>query len=261
VDIPSILAQALQMGDDGHNRNRAGTSLFIRDIVADLIEVDLPTADLAAALRFVNANDHFMLNLAMGMAKAAADSARDIPGSTMVVAMARNGTEFGMQTSGTGDEWFTGPADIPEGLYLSGFTVEDANPDLGDSTITETVGLGGFAMAAAPAIVKFVGGSPSDALENTERMYEITLAEHPLYQIPALNFRGTPTGIDVTLVARTDVLPVVNTGIAGREPGVGQVGAGIVAPPRAAFVAAVEALAARARPGAVESVHVEEVPA
>jgi len=246
VDLPSILAQALQMGDEGHNRNRAGTSLFIRDIVADLIEVDRPTSDLAAALRFINGNDHFMLNLAMGMAKAAADSARDLPGSTMVVAMARNGTEFGMQTAGTGDEWFTGAADIPEGLYLSGYTIDDANPDLGDSTIMETVGLGGFAMAAAPAIVQFVGGNVADAVENTQRMYEITLAEHPLYQIPALAFRGTPAGIDAALVARTDLLPVVNTGIAGREPGVGQVGAGIVAPPRAAFADAITALAARA---------------
>jgi Protein of unknown function (DUF1116) len=246
VDLPAILAQALQMGDEGHNRNRAGTSLFIREIVADLIELDLPTTDLAAALRFINANDHFMLNLAMGMAKAAADSARELPGATMVVAMARNGTEFGLQTAGTGDEWFAGPAEVPEGLYFSGFSAEDANPDLGDSTIMETVGLGGVAMAAAPAIVRFVGGDVSAAVENTERMYEITLAEHPLYQIPALGFRGTPTGIDVTLVARTDMLPVINTGIAGREPGVGQVGAGIVDPPRRAFVQAMKALAARA---------------
>jgi len=246
VDLPSILAQALQMGDEGHNRNRAGTSLFIREIVADLIELERPTADLAAVLRFVNGNDHFMLNLAMGMGKAAADSARDLPGATMVVAMARNGTEFGLQTAGTGDEWFTGPADVPEGLYFSGFSARDANPDLGDSTIMETVGLGGFAMAAAPAIVQFVGGDVSAATENTQRMYEITLAEHPLYQIPALGFRGTPAGIDVTLVVRTDTVPVVNTGIAGREPGVGQVGAGIVDPPRQAFVDAARALAARA---------------
>jgi Protein of unknown function (DUF1116) len=249
VDLPSILAQALQMGDEGHNRNRAGTSLFIREIVADLIELELGAADLAAALRFINGNDHFMLNLAMGMGKAAADCARDLPGATMVVAMARNGTEFGIQTAGTGDAWFTGPAEIPKGLYFSGFSVEDANPDLGDSTIMETVGLGGFAMAAAPAIVQFVGGDASAAIENTQRMYEITLAEHPLYQIPALGFRGTPAGIDVTLVVRTDTLPVVNTGIAGREPGVGQVGAGIVDPPRQAFVDAAHALAARARAG------------
>jgi hypothetical protein len=247
VDLPSILAQALQMGDEGHNRNRAGTSLFIREVVADLIELELPTADLAAALRFINGNDHFMLNLAMGMGKAAADCARGLSGSTMVVAMARNGTEFGIQTAGTGDDWFTGPAEIPEGLYFSGFSAQDANPDLGDSTIMETVGLGGFAMAAAPAIVQFVGGDVSAAIENTQRMYEITLAEHPLYQIPALGFRGTPTGIDVTLVARTETLPVVNTGIAGREPGVGQVGAGIVDPPRQAFAQATRALAARAQ--------------
>jgi Protein of unknown function (DUF1116) len=247
VDLPSILAQALQMGDEGHNRNRAGTSLFIREIVADLIELEFPSDDLAAVLRFINGNDHFMLNLAMGMGKAAADCARDIPGATMVVAMARNGTEFGLQTAGTGDEWFTGPADVPRGLYFSGFSAEDANPDLGDSTIMETVGLGGFAMAAAPAIVRFVGGDVSQAVENTQRMYEITLEEHPLFQIPALGFRGTPTGIDVTLVVRTDVLPVINTGIAGREPGVGQVGAGILDPPRQAFADAVRALAGRAQ--------------
>jgi len=248
VDLTSILAQALQMGDEGHNRNRAGTSLFIREIVADLVEVEAPLADITAALRFVNGNDHFLLNLVMATGKAAADAARDIPGSTMVVAMARNGTDFGIQTSGTGEEWFTGPCGVPEGLYLSGFGPEDANADLGDSTITETVGLGGFAMAAAPAIVRFVGGNVADATENTQRMYEITLAEHPLYQVPTLGFRGTPSGIDVTLVARTGVLPIVNTGIAGKEPGIGQVGAGIVSPPASVFVDAVAALAARARP-------------
>ena len=246
VDLTAILAQSLQMGDEGHNRNRAGTSLFIREIVADLVEIDAPTADIAASLRFINGNDHFLLNLVMAAGKAAADSARDIAGSTMVVAMARNGTDFGIQTSGTGDKWFTGPCGVPEGLYLSGFGPEDANPDLGDSTIAETVGLGGFAMAAAPAIVRFIGGTVADALETTERMYEITLAEHPLYQVPALAFRGTPAGIDVTLVARTGVLPVVNTGIAGREPGIGQVGAGIGSPPPSVFIDAVNALAARA---------------
>jgi hypothetical protein len=250
VDITSLLAQALQMGDEGHNRNRAGTSLLIREIAADLAEVDAPTTDIAAALRFLNGNDHFMLNLVMPAAKAAADAARGIPGSTMVVAMARNGTEFGIQTAGTGDEWFTGPAQVPEGLYFPGFGPEYANPDIGDSTITETAGLGGFAMAAAPAIVRFVGGRVAEALENTRRMYEITLTEHPLYQVPALGFRGTPSGIDVALVVRTGLMPVVNTGIASREPGIGQVGAGIVSPPRSVFVDAINALAARV-PGTV----------
>ena len=164
--------------------------------------------------------------------------------------MARNGTDFGIQVSGTGGQWFTAPALVPDGLFLAGYGPGDANPDIGDSAITETAGLGGFAMATAPAIVRLVGGTVADALASTRRMYEITLAEHPLYQIPALGFRGTPTGIDVTLVARTDIVPVVNTGIAGREPGVGQVGAGIVDPPRQAFVQATRALAERdhARP-------------
>jgi hypothetical protein len=182
----------------------------------------------------------------MPAGKAAADSARDIPGSRMVVAMARNGTDFGIQVSGTGDQWFTAPAPVVEGLFLPGFGPQDANPDLGDSTITETSGIGGFAMAAAPAIVRFVGGEAKDALRNTLTMYEITVTEHPLYQLPVLGFRGTPSGIDASLVVRTGIVPVVNTGIAGREPGVGQVGAGLVTRPMSVFADAVHALAQRA---------------
>jgi Protein of unknown function (DUF1116) len=249
VDLRSLIAQALQMGDECHNRNRAATSLLLREITPALLETGAPAADVATAFRFISGNDHFFLNLAMPAGKAAADAARDIPGSTVVVAMARNGTEFGIQVSGTGDEWFTAPAASVEGLFLPGFGPADANPDIGDSTITETTGIGGFAMAAAPAIVRFVGGDPADAVRNTLRMYEITLAEHPAYQVPAMNFRGTPAGIDVTLVARTGIVPVVNTGIAGREPGVGQVGAGLVTPPMSVFADSVRALAGRATPG------------
>jgi hypothetical protein len=202
---------------------------------------------VAAVTRFVHGNDHFFLNLVMPAAKAAADAARGIGGSTMVVAMSRNGTEFGVQTSGTGDRWFTAPAPTPEGLYFTGYTASDASPDIGDSTITETVGLGGFAMAAAPAIVRFIGGDPADAVRSTLSMYEITLAESDSFQIPSLAFRGTPTGIDVTKVVRTGLLPVVNTGIAGKEAGTGQIGAGLVKPPMGCFADAVRALGALAR--------------
>ena len=243
VDVRSLIAQALQMGDECHNRNRAATSLLLREITPGLLELDAPVADLAAAFAFVNGNDHFFLNLAMPAGKVAADAARDVPGSALVVAMARNGTEFGIQVSGTSDEWFTAPAPAVQGLYLPGYGPEDAGLDIGDSTITETSGIGGFAMAAAPAIVRFVGGEVADALENTLRMYEITLLEHPAYQIPVLDFRGTPTGIDATLVVRSGIVPAVNTGIAGKEPGVGQVGAGLVTPPMSVFVDAVRALA------------------
>jgi hypothetical protein len=145
--------------------------------------------------------------------------------------------------SGTGDRWFTGPAGVPDGLYLGGYGPDDANPDIGDSAITETAGTGGFALAAAPAIVRFVGGEVPDAVAATQRMYEITLAEHPVLQIPLLSFRGTPAGIDVTRVVRTGILPVIDTGIAGREAGTGQVGAGIVEPPSNVFTAALHALA------------------
>jgi hypothetical protein len=246
LDLRAIIVQALQMGDELHNRNRAASSLFVREVVPPLLEAGIDPGDLADVVRFVNGNEHFFLNLGMPAAKSALDPARDLPGSSVVVAMARNGTDFGIQVSGTGDRWFTGPAQVPDGLFLGDYGPQDANPDIGDSTITETAGFGGFAMAAAPAIVRFVGGEASDALDATRSMYAITLGEHPHLQIPILGFRGTPVGIDVTRVVRTGVLPFVNTGIAGKEPGTGQVGAGLVSPPMEAFVEAVRALASAA---------------
>lgn len=191
----------------------------------------------------MNANDHFFLNLTMPSCKCVVDAARDIEGSSVIIAMARNGTDFGIQVSGLGDRWFTGKAGIVDGLYLPGFSAADAAPDIGDSVITETAGIGGFAMAAAPAIVKFVGGVPADAIAYTERMYEITLAESEAYKIPVLDFRGTPTAIDLRLVVETGILPVINTGIAHKEPGVGMVGAGLVKPPENCFRDALTAFA------------------
>ncbi len=244
VDIKAIIAQMLQMGDEGHNRNRAGTLMLMRDLLPALITADAPSTDIAEAVRFIGSNDHFFLNLDMPACKLATDAASGIPGSTLVTTMARNGTDFGIRVSGTGEEWFTAPADTPQGLYLGAYGPEDANPDIGDSAITETGGIGGFAMAAAPAIVRFVGGDVPFALNTTRRMYEITLGEHPAYQVPILEFRGTPIGIDVTKVVRTGILPQINTGMAGRVAGTGQVGAGLVNPPAACFPQALTALAA-----------------
>jgi hypothetical protein len=243
LDLRALIAQALQMGDEGHNRNRAGTSLLLRELLPALLAVEEPTADVVAAAEFISGNDHFFLNLAMAAGKATADAAAGTAGSSIVTAMARNGTEFGVRLAGTGDHWFTGPAGVVDGLYLPGFGPEDANRDIGDSTITETIGIGGMAMAAAPAIVRFVGGSPEDAVAATLAMYDITWAESSSYQVPTLGFRGTPLGIDAREVVHTGVLPTVNTGIAHKDPGVGQVGAGLVEPPIEAFVAATRALA------------------
>jgi Protein of unknown function (DUF1116) len=242
IDITAILTQMLHMGDEAHNRNRSGTLMLLRDLGPALADAGA-APDVAEAIRFIGGNDHFFLNLAMPACKLALDAARDIDGSTMVVAMARNGTDFGIQVSGTGDRWFTGPAQVPDGLFLGDYGPDDANPDIGDSAITETAGLGGFSMAAAPAIVRFVGGTVPDALATTRRMYEITLAESPRWSVPALEFRGVPTGIDVSLVCRTGILPQINTGMAGRVAGVGQVGAGLVNPPAEIFPAALAALA------------------
>ena len=243
IDMKSLIAQALQMGDEGHNRNRAGTSLFIREIAPDLASLDESREKIAGIFSFIHGNDHFFLNLTMPSCKCTADAAASVEGSSVVTTMARNGTEFGIRVSGLGDQWFTGPAGLVEGLYLPGFSSKDAAPDIGDSVITETAGIGGFAMAAAPAIVKFVGGSASDAVRYTQQMYEITVAENDTYQIPGLDFRGTPTGIDLLKVVETGILPAINTGIAHKEPGIGMVGAGLVHPPETCFHDALEAFA------------------
>ena len=247
VDITGIVSQMVQMGDEGHNRNRAGTLMLLRELLPDLIESGAPSSDVAQSVRFIGSNDHFFLNLVMPAGKLMTSAATGIAGSTVVTTMARNGTDFGIQVSGTGDRWFTAPAQVPDGLYLGSYGPTDANPDIGDSAITETMGLGGFVMAAAPAIVRFVGGSVPDALRATQEMYEITVGENPAFGVPILEFRGAPTGIDVTRVVRTGILPQINTGIAGRVAGTGQVGAGLVRPPMECFAAALSASAESVR--------------
>ncbi|MGW5242017.1 oxamate carbamoyltransferase subunit AllG family protein [Monashia sp. NPDC004114] len=243
IDIKAIIAQMLQMGDEGHNRNRAGSLMLLRELLPTMITADASSTDIAEAVRFSGANEHFFLNLGMPACKLSTLAAHGIPGSSVVTTMARNGTDFGIRVSGTGDEWFTGPANTPEGLFLGSYGPEDANPDIGDSAITETGGIGGFAMAAAPAIVRFVGGDVPFALRATQTMYEITVGEHTAYQVPILEFRGTPTGIDVAAVARTGILPQINTGMAGKVAGTGQVGAGLVTPPQECFTQALATLA------------------
>ena len=244
IELRSITAQALQMGDECHNRNKAATSLFAREIAPYLVETGNSSEETVSVLRYMHGNDFAYLNLAMAMCKALLLAAHGIAFSSVVTTMARNGTDFGIRVSGLGDRWFTAPAQVPDGLYFPGFTPADANPDIGDSTITETAGIGAFAMAAAPAIVTFIGGTPQDALNATLEMYEITAAEHEHFTIPALGFRGTPVGIDLRKVVELGITPRINTGIAHRQPGIGQVGAGIVRPPMACFVEAVHELAA-----------------
>jgi len=243
IDLQSLIAQALHMGDEVHNRNRAGTSLLIRQLAPALLKTMESVEDTSTVLDFINGNDHFFLNLSMPACKCVLDAARNIPYSSIAVVMARNGTEFGIQLSGTGDKWFTGAALVPDALYFPGYSKDDANPDIGDSAITETGGLGGFAIAAAPAIVQFVGGNASDALSYTRSMYGICFGESEKYQIPALDFRGTPLGIDVVKVVRNNIVPIIDTGVAHKNPGVGQVGAGVVEAPTEPFIKAYEALA------------------
>ncbi|NCC52653.1 MAG: DUF1116 domain-containing protein [Spartobacteria bacterium] len=243
IDLKNLIAQALHMGDEVHNRNRAATSLLYRQLAPAIIRSCDDKDNAADVLDFIQGNDHFFLNLSMPACKATLDAARDIKDSSVLVVMSRNGTDFGIQLAGTGNQWFTGPSDVPDALFFPGYTKEDANPDIGDSSITETNGLGGFAIAASPAIVQFVGGNAADAIRYTKEMYEISAAENTVYQIPYLNFRGTPTGIDLVNVIEKNILPFIDTGVAHREPGIGQVGAGVLRASLQPFIHAFEGLA------------------
>jgi hypothetical protein len=244
IDLRALIAEALHMGDEGHNRNKAGSLLYLK-LISPLIAKVVKDDDVESeVLQFIGDNALSVLNPVMAACKAMTDAAHGIDGSTIVTTMARNGTDFGIRVSGLGEkQWFTAPAEIPIGLFFSGFTQDDANPDIGDSAITETAGIGGFAMATAPAIVTFVGGTPKDAMNATLEMYEIAFAESKFFTMPALGFRGTPTGIDLRKVVELGITPRINTGIAHKNAGVGQVGAGLVRPPLKIFEDALVAFA------------------
>jgi len=244
IDMRALIAEALHMGDEGHNRNKAGSLLYLKLISPLIAKVVKDNAVESEILQFIGDNALSVLNPVMAACKAMTDAAHGVEGSTIVTTMARNGTDFGIRVSGLGEkQWFTAPAEIPVGLFFSGFTQADANPDIGDSAITETAGIGGFAMATAPAIVTFVGGTPKDAINATLEMYEITFAESKYFTMPALDFRGTPTGIDLRKVVELGITPRINTGIAHKNAGVGQVGAGLVRPPLVIFEQALLAYA------------------
>jgi len=243
IDIRALLAEALHMGDEGHNRNKAGSIIFTKNLAPFIVRSTDDSEVAAQIITTLGDNALSVLNPVMAACKGMVDVAHGIEGSTIVSVMARNGTDFGIRVSGLGDRWFTAPVAIPLGLYFPGFTAEDSSGDIGDSTITETAGIGGFAMASAPAIVTFVSGTPRDALNATLEMYEICFSEHKYFTIPPLDFRGTPTGIDIRKVVETGITPRVNTGIAHKEAGVGQVGAGLVRPPMEMFEAALVAFA------------------
>lgn len=243
IDIKGIISQALHMGDDCHNRNKAGNALLLNALAPHVVSAGSNT-EAIRAITFINQGGHFILNPVMAACKGMLDAGANIPGSTIVTAIARNGVTTAIRVSGAGDTWFRAPAPMINGVYFPGFGPEDANPDMGDSAITETAGLGSMVMAGAPAVVQFIGGDAAFARETTHRMYEITQGEHPAFSLPALDFRGSPFGIDARKVIRTGITPVINTGIACKRAGVGQVGAGITEAPMECFVKALTHLAA-----------------
>ena len=245
VDLKSIQAQALLMGDEVHSRNAAATALYFMQMATSLAGTSTPQGHVKETLDFISRTSQFFLNLSMVAAKAIMDAAHGIEYSSVVTATARNGTTTAIRVSGLGKEWFEAPSDMPVGLFFPGFKQEDANPDLGDSAICETAGYGGLSLAASPALTLLVGGSVADATAYSRLMYHITTTRNPALSLPNLEFDGAPTGMDIRKIVDTGIRPVVTTGIAHKQAGIGQIGAGIVRPPMACYVKAVKALAQR----------------
>lgn len=243
IDLRFLLSQALHMGDEAHNRNIAGTTLLVQALTPYITQTSFSTKDKTDVFEFIASSDYFSGPTWMALAKCALDAAHGIENSTIVTTMCRNGVEFGIRVSGMpGFTWFTGPAQKVIGPTFAGYTLEDSGLDIGDSAITETYGVGGFAMAAAPAIVPLVGGTVEEAIGYSKLMREITTAENPNVTIPNLDFMGVPTGIDVLKVMGTGILPIINTAIAHKDAGIGMIGAGLTNPPFEAFEKALVAL-------------------
>ena len=243
IELKPLMAQAMHMGDEGHNRNVAGSVMFLKTIIGAALNSDSSREDVAASADFIADNILFFLNISMAACKCMLNAADSVEGSSMATVMARNGVEFGLRISGLGDRWFTAAVEPADGLFFAGYSRDDAAPDLGDSAITETAGIGGFAMAAAPAIVQFVGGTSATAINATNEMTHVTIGRNPAFTIPSLDFAGSPAGIDARKVVETNTPPVINTGIAHKDAGIGQIGAGITHAPMACFEKAVIALA------------------
>ena len=245
VDLKAIQSQALLMGDEVHSRNAAATALFHMAIGGALAGSGFDRARAREALDFVAATSQFFLNLSMVASKAIMDAAHGVEASSIVTAIARNGVTTAIRVSGLGSRWFEAPSDTPLGLYFPGFSQADANADLGDSAICETAGYGGLSLAASPALVQLVGGSVAEAIAYSREMVHVTWARNPVMSLPNLEFAGAPAGIDVRKVVETGIRPVLTTGIAHRQAGMGQIGAGIVRAPMACFTLALDALAER----------------
>ena len=244
VPLKPLMAKALRMGDELHSRNAAASLLFTRELLPAMMEMaSQGHPEVVDTALHIADNDYFFLRLSMAAAKATADAASGIPNSTVVTAMAFSCTGFSIRVSGTADEWFTGPPPVTQGRLFPGHTDDEITWMGGESPITETIGLGGFAQACAFPLQNYQGGSAQIMMDRNEEMYAITVGENPDYAIPVFDFRGTPTGVDIRKVLQTGILPLMDVGLAGRDGG--QIGAGIIRAPRECFELAAVALAAR----------------
>ncbi len=267
IPLKPLIARSLQMGDGLHSRCLAASSLLANVLMAPMISAGVEKDKLLATIDHIIHHRLLFLSLSMASAKAMTDWASNIDYSTIVVTMARNGVEFGIRVSGLGNEWFTAPAPrafmrsfVPLGTgvqpwardfglvsiskeedkKIPRWTLDSAGLDMGDSAITETVGWGATTLANQLGFLPIVGCSLEQALELTHEVRQLSVSSSTNYAIPIFKFEGSPLGIDIRKVVETGVLPIIDTGIAHKEPGYPIVGSGLARPPMECFKKALE---------------------
>lgn len=245
IDLTSFMAEALRRGDECHNRNVGVSAALLLRLAPPIIRTARTSDAAARALEWAGGNPQFFLSFAIAAAKAIAREAHNVPGSPIVTCVAANGIRIGIQVSGCGDEWFVTDSPLGNTKISDGYTIDDAQPALGDSFITEVVGLGACALSAAPAISSFLGTSQSDSENIVETMRRVCAGTSSRFVIPSGGYVGTPLGIDVSKVVSAATSPIVEYGLAHKRPGIGQIGAGLTEVPMAPFEQALDQLKRR----------------
>ena len=226
INMRAIMSRTAGMGDENHVRQTASSFALVLNLIPEVLKLDIPQRDdVIRAL--VDCSEKFYLHVLMAGIMGVLKSAKNIPMSTIMIAMGGNGTEFGLQFCGTGNQWFTVKAPKILGQFLNPtWTEEEMCGYLGDSCVTEIYGLGGLSAISGPAFVRLTGGSFADAKKRTEDARAICLGEHKFAPVPWDDYRGFPVGVDMRKVVATTILPTSHGGstrLVGGQGGAGSI--------------------------------------
>lgn len=236
LELKSLIAESIEMGDENHSSQSAVDLLFLKKI----LPYGLKAENSGEIIRYFLETGRFFHNFGQAASRSALLGASDIPGSSMVTAAGGNGVEFGIKVAGLSEEWFTAPSPMIEGRYMTpGSRREDQLAWIGDSSVVECAGLGGILSAASPKVCAYRGDNLEKALETTRQMALICIGENPSYRIPNLDFAHSPVGIDVLKCVKTGITPVINGGMINRQGG--WMGAGCARIPMECFEKAAKA--------------------